>query len=85
MKKIDAKEHTKKYLEHSRRAANGDFPNKKIAKAGSMAGLGVSGVLLGIGVMGMIYGKGYALGSILAGAATAGGNMYNLKRLKRKN
>lgn len=84
MKRVDIREHTKKYNDLAKKAASGTYPNKDIAKVGSMIGLGIGGILLGVGVIGIIQGSVYGIGSLIAGAATGLSNCYNLKRLKRK-
>jgi hypothetical protein len=85
LKKFDVKEHTKKYYEISKKAGNGTFPNKKIAKAGSVVGLGIGGVLIGVGIIGVATGSVYGLGACIAGITTGASNIYNLKRIKRNS
>ena len=85
MKRVDIREHTKKYNELAKKAGSGTYPNKDIAKVGSMVGLGIGGRLLGVGVVGITQGAVYGIGSLIAGAATGLSNCYNLKRLKKKS
>ncbi|RUT54048.1 hypothetical protein NPD9_2609 [Clostridium botulinum] len=84
MKKLDVKQHTKKYMDFVKKAGNGSFPNKEVAKVGSMVGLGIGGVLLGIGIYGISQSAVYGTGSLIVGAVAGISNCANLKRIKRK-
>ncbi|MGO5064076.1 hypothetical protein [Clostridium sp. LCP25S3_F8] len=39
MKSLDVKQHTKKYMDFAKKAGDGSFPNKEVAKVGSIVGL----------------------------------------------
>lgn len=84
MKIINVKDHTNKYMEISKKAAEGVYPSKRIAKLGSIAGLGIGGILTLLGIYGVINGKFLSTGSIIIGAATGISNVINLKRIKSK-
>ena len=84
MKIIDVREHTRKHMDLARRAAAGTYPSKKVAKAGSIAGLGIGAALLGVGVCGVLGNTAYGVGSIRAGAATVVSNCVNLRRIKNR-
>lgn len=84
MKIINVKDHTNKYMEISRKAARGVYPSKRIAKIGSIAGLGIGGALTLLGVYGIINGEYFGTGSLIAGAVTSISNVFNLKRIKSK-
>ncbi|TGY41382.1 hypothetical protein E5347_12940 [Clostridium sartagoforme] len=84
MKTINLKEHNKKYMEISKKAAEGIYPSKKIAKIGSIAGLGIGGVLVIGGIYGLAQGAIFGIGTIIAGVVTGISNIINLKRIESK-
>lgn len=84
MKTINLKEHNKKYIEISKKAAEGIYPSKKIAKIGSIAGLGIGGVLVIGGIYGLTQGAIFGIGTIIAGVVTGVSNIINLKRIESK-
>lgn len=84
MKIINVKDHTNKYMEISRKAAKGVYPSKRIAKIGSIAGLGIGGALSLFGIYGIMNDASFGTGSLIAGAATGISNVVNLKRIKSK-
>ncbi len=85
MKIINAKDHTNKYMEISKKAAEGIYPSKRIAKIGSIAGLCIGVVLALIGVYGIINSASFGTGSLIAGVVTCISNVVNLKRIRSKN
>ncbi|KYG34439.1 hypothetical protein [Alkalihalobacillus trypoxylicola] len=82
MKVINAKEHTKKYMDVSKKAAAGTYPTKRIAMIGSKVGIYIGVGLLGIGIYLLIIGHSFWIGSLTAGAVTLLSNFINLKRNK---
>ncbi|HDK7160287.1 TPA: hypothetical protein PTW06_002123 [Clostridium botulinum] len=84
MKNLDVKQHTKKCMDFAKKAGDGSFPNKEVAKVGSMVGLGIGGVLLGIGIYGISQSAVYGKGSLAVGVIAGISNCVNLKRIKRK-
>lgn len=84
MKTINLKEHNKKYIEISKKAAEGIYPSKKVAKIGSIAGLGIGGILVIGGIYGLTQGAIFGIGTIIAGVVTGISNIINLKRIESK-
>ncbi|APH19905.1 hypothetical protein [Clostridium botulinum] len=84
MKNLDVKQHTKKCMDFAKKAGVGSFPNKEVAKVGSMVGVGIGAVLLGIGIYGISQSSVYGTGSLAVGAVAGISNCANLKRIKRK-
>ncbi|MBS5951587.1 MAG: hypothetical protein KIC47_14955 [Clostridium sp.] len=84
MKTINLKEHNKKYIEISKKAAEGIYPSKKVAKIGSIAGLGIGGILVIGGIYGLTQGAIFGTGTIIVGVVTGISNIINLKRIESK-
>lgn len=84
MRTINLKEHNKKYVEISKKAAEGIYPSKKVAKIGSIAGLGIGGILVIVGIYGLTQEAVFGTGTIIAGIVTGISNIINLKRIKDK-
>lgn len=66
MKRFDLKEHNKKYFEISKKAANGTYPSKKVASAGSKIGLGLGTALIISGGIGITKNQTFGWGSLIA-------------------
>ncbi|MCR1975349.1 hypothetical protein NSA52_14565 [Clostridium sporogenes] len=84
MKNLDVKQHTKKCMYFPKKAGDGYFPSKEVARVGSIVGIGIGGVLLGIGIYGISQSDVYGKGSLIAGFVAGISNCVNLKRIKRK-
>ena len=84
MKRFDLKEHNKKYFEISKKAANGTYPSKKVANAGSKIGLGLGTALIISGGIGITKNQTFGWGSLIAGSATMISNVFNLRRISSK-
>ena len=84
MKTINLKEHNKKYIEISKKAAEGIYPTKKVAKIGSIAGLGIGGIFMLGGIYGLTQSTIFGTGTIIAGVVTGISNIINLKRIESK-
>ncbi|WP_214737334.1 hypothetical protein [Exiguobacterium sp. s162] len=69
MKKIDVKEHTKKYLSFSANARHGNYPNAKLAKRGALVGLSFGGALTTLGVYAVYNRLDYGIFMCLFGLA----------------
>lgn len=82
MKKVNLKEHTEKYVQFSKKAAKGEYPSKRVAKAGSKAGGVIGGVIVLIGLIGSIKGVFWGIGILIAGLVTIASNIINLNKLK---
>ncbi|MFK3938010.1 hypothetical protein ACI2JA_10960 [Alkalihalobacillus sp. NPDC078783] len=85
MKSINVKDHTKKYMDVSRKAAKGTYPSIRVAKIGSNLGIGIGVALMGVGIYIISIGNTYGVGSILAGAVTIVSNIINLKRIEKQS
>lgn len=81
MKKFNVKEHTDKYMKLAKEAGKGTYPNKKVAKAGSIIGLGVGGALVCAGIYGLTQSAVFGIGSLIAGVLTIISNIINLRRM----
>ncbi|APF27635.1 hypothetical protein NPD7_2324 [Clostridium sporogenes] len=84
MKSLDVKQHTKKCIDFAKKAGDGSFSNKEVAKVGSIVGLGIGAVLLGVGIYGISQSTVYGTGSLAVGAVAGISNCATLKRIKRK-
>ncbi|ABX43029.1 hypothetical protein [Lachnoclostridium phytofermentans] len=85
MERLDVRNHTKKHMEIAKKAASGLYPNKRVARIGSIIGMGLGVILIIVGILGIIQSAVFGLGSLIAGAATCISNGFNLKRIKGKN
>lgn len=81
MRILDVKEHTNKHLEFAKRARSGCFPNKEVAKIGSLIGTGVGSILVCVGFYGIVQGSFWGMGSFISGLVTIISNIINLKRI----
>lgn len=82
VKKVKLKEHTAKYVQLSKQAGKGEYPSKRIAKAGSAAGGVIGAVLTLAGLIGAFKGFFWGFGILFAGLITIVSNIINLKRIK---
>lgn len=82
MKKFDLREHNKKMLAFSKKAASGTYPSKRVAEVGSVMGRGIGIVLILVGIVSSFLGHIWGIGSLVAGIVTVISNMINLKRIK---
>lgn len=85
MKNIDIRTHTKKYIEFAKKAKSGEYPSKKVARVGSIVGLGVGVALLDVGLWGITQSAALGISSLVLGGTTGISNIINLKRISNNN
>lgn len=72
-------------MDLSKRALQGTYPNKKVARMGSQFGMVVSVILIIVGGVGISMNKPYGWGSLIAGMINIISNIFNLKRIQAKS
>ena len=82
MKKFVLREHNKKMLAFSKKAASGTYPSKRVAEVGSIMGSVIGIILILVDIVSSFSGCIWGMGSLVGGIVTVISNMINLKLIK---
>jgi hypothetical protein len=82
MEKFNLKQHNRKIIELSKKAAKGTYPTPKIAKIGTVIGAVIGIIMTIFGVIGIFIGSNFGKSSLYTGIIICISDFINWKRIK---